>query len=185
MEEKTKMVAITDLCESTLGITPRRYRDLAKEGIVPVTEKGKVPFLPTVKAVIEYYRKRAEAGGSLSLTDERTRLTRLNADRRELQLQKERGDLINCGVAVKLWAAVCLNIKTKIEQIPSKLAPLAYGLKTPEIKAVADQMVYEVLMEIANPNLEQIARQMETRKIKPKAAGTVKRKPAAGRKKRG
>ena len=190
MAQEARQVAIVDLCNSVLGITDRRYRDIAKEGIVPAVEKGKVPFLQTVKAVIEYYRKRAEAGGSLSLTDERTRLTRINADRKQLELEKERGDVISSAVAVKLWADICGNIKKKIEQIPTKLAPQVYGLKTPEIKAVADQMIYEVLKEIANPDLEQIARQMGSRKGRglrgvkhTKAAGTVKRKPVGGRKK--
>ncbi len=42
MAEESKKIAIIDLCETTLDITPRRYREMAKQGIVPPVVRGKV-----------------------------------------------------------------------------------------------------------------------------------------------
>jgi hypothetical protein len=154
----TVPVELTKVSDSVFGITWRRYRQLASDGVVPPVVGGKIDFVEASKQLIEYYRKRAEAGGSLSLTDERTRLTRINADRRQLELEKMRGETIDTEKAQRVWAAVMQNIVNKIEIIPSKLPPLAYGLSIPEIKAVVEQMLYEVRNEIANPDLNALAR---------------------------
>jgi hypothetical protein len=114
--------------------------------------------MAAMTALACYYQKLAEGNGSLSLTDERTRLTRINADKKELELEKARGELIRTDVAQKLWAAVMANINLKIEIIPQKLPPLAFGLSIPEIKALTERMIYEVRMEIANPDLKEISK---------------------------
>jgi phage terminase Nu1 subunit (DNA packaging protein) len=152
------MVELTKVADSVFGIGWRRYRQLASDGVVPPVGGGKIDFVEASKKLIEYYRKRAETGGSLSLTDERTRLTRINADRKELELEKMRGDTIDTEKAQQAWAAVMQNIVNKLEIIPSKLPPLACGLTIPEIKAVVEKMLYEVRNEIANPDLKDIAR---------------------------
>ncbi len=84
-------VSIEKVCKQIFGITPRRYRQLATEGVVPPVVKGKIDFLEAVKALIEYYRKLAAGQGSLTLVDERARLTKIQADMKELELQKKRG----------------------------------------------------------------------------------------------
>ena len=168
-----------------LKMTSRRYRQIADEDKVPKVVKGKIRDpMSAMTMIAVYYQKLAEGSGSLSLTDERTRLTRINADRKELELSKARGELIETVLAQKLWAAVMANIANKIELIPSKLPPLAYGLSIPEIKAVTERMVYEVRNEIANPNLEQIARMDgHKRVIKPAATKTSANSKRVGRSK--
>ena len=172
-------IELTKVSEPVFGITWRRYRQLAADDIVPPVVKGKIDFIEATRRLIEYYRGRAEAGGSLSLTDERTRLTRINADRKQFELEKARGDAIDTAKAMKLWSVVMENIVKKIDQIPAKLPPLAYGLTTPEIKAVTEKMVYEIRNEIANPDLAEIARmggnKRASKHTSPKAATHSKR----------
>lgn len=119
-----------------------------------------------------------------SLLYERTRLTRINADRKQLELQQARGELIRTEVAQKLWAAVMANINSKIEIIPQKLPPLAFGLSIPEIKALTERMIYEVRMEIANPDLEEISKAGSDTKRVDKSGKTTKNK-SIGRSKNG
>lgn len=142
-----------------LKMSVRRYRQIADEDKVPKVVKGKIldPMASMVSIAV-YYQKLAEGNGSLSLTDERTRLTKINADKKQFELEKARGDVIDRALAMKLWSMVMQNIINKIEIIPAKLPPLAHGLTIPEIKAVVEKMVYEVRNEIANPDLEEIAR---------------------------
>jgi len=143
-----------------LKMKSRRYRTLAEEGKVPKLAKGGKVTDPmaAMTALACYYQKLAEGNGSLSLTDERTRLTRINADKKELELKKARGELLDTAFAQKMWGGVLENIVKKIDIIPSKLPPLSYGLSIPEIKAVTERMIFEIKNEMSNPDLEQIAR---------------------------
>ncbi len=47
------------VCKEIFGITPRRYRQLASDGIVPPVTKGEIDFLEAVKKMIQYYREQA------------------------------------------------------------------------------------------------------------------------------
>ena len=115
-----------------LKMKARRYRQIADEDRVPKVVKGKIlDPMATMTALACYYQKLAEGNGSLSLTDERTRLTRINADKKELELEKARGELLDTAFAQKMWGGVLENIVKKIDIIPSKLPPLAYGLSIP------------------------------------------------------
>jgi phage terminase Nu1 subunit (DNA packaging protein) len=168
-----------------LKMKARRYRQIADEGRVPKVVKGKIlDPMATMTALACYYQKLAEGNGSLSLTDERTRLTRINADKKELELEKARGELIDTAFAQKMWGGVLENIVKKIDIIPSKLPPLAYGLSIPEIKAVTERMIFEVKNEMSNPDLEQIARNTSNKGIAKFGPSSVapKRKRLGGRK---
>ena len=168
-----------------LKMKARRYRQIADEGRVPKVVKGKIlDPMATMTALACYYQKLAEGNGSLSLTDERTRLTRINADKKELELEKARGELIDTAFAQKMWGGVLENIVKKIDIIPSKLPPLAFGLSIPEIKAVTERMIFEVKNEMSNPDLEQIARNTSNKGIAKFGETSVapKRKRLGGRK---
>ena len=142
-----------------LKMTSRRYRQIADEDKVPKVVKGKIKDpMAAMTMIAVYYQKLAEGSGSLSLTDERTRLTRINADRKQLELEKARGELLDTAFSQKMWAGVLENIVKKIDIIPAKLPPLAYGLSIPEIKSLTERMIFEVKNEMSNPDLESIAR---------------------------
>ena len=146
------------VCKSVFGITSRQYRYLANDGKVPPVVSGKIDFVLATKQLLEYYRKLAAGQGSLSLTDERTRLTKINADRKDLQLNKERGDLLHVDICMKLWGAVCQNMRGKMLAIPKKLAPLTFGARTiPEIEATIRKAIYECLEEVSEPDLKRVA----------------------------
>ncbi len=87
-------VDLEEICFPVFGMSSRRYRQLAKEGKAPVPVKGKIDFMGAVKGIIGYYRERAEGSGSLTLTDERTRLVKVQAELKNMELAKERGELI-------------------------------------------------------------------------------------------
>jgi len=173
-------------CKTILGITSRRYRQLAKEGIVPEPVKGEIDILRACKAIIEYYRKLAQGQGSLTLTDERARLTKLRADQQELKLKKERGELIQVDLAMSLWGSVCMNIRNKLLAMPTKLAPLVFACKKiSEVKEVIEKNIQEVLEEVANPNLKEITGMAGHKPGPANAKATTKAnsKPVGGRKK--
>jgi phage terminase Nu1 subunit (DNA packaging protein) len=183
------LIDLNDFCHKFLQdriCSPRRYRQLADEGLCPKVKAGKVDGPTALRDLLFYYNQLAQNSGSISLTDERKRKTRLEADRKELDLERMRGEVISTTRAMSLWGSVCFQIRSKILAIPTKIAPLIFSLKTiPEIKERLEVAVHEVLNELASPDLEQIAR-MDGRKpdlINPKSAGKVKRQPVVRRKK--
>jgi phage terminase Nu1 subunit (DNA packaging protein) len=142
-----------------LGLTPRYLRDLEEQGIIPRLEDGKYSVPDTVQSFVEFKTKTPE---DASLIQERTRLVKVQADRKELELARARGELLNTAKAMELWGAVCQNIRSKILAIPVKTAPLLFALKSiPEIKERLEKACHEILAEISNPNLEETARNIE------------------------
>lgn len=145
------MVKLDEVCQKVFGITTRRYRYLAAEGIVPKPEKNQIDFVLACKALIEYYRKLAQGQGGVSLAEERARLTKIQADRKELQLKKEKGELIPVDEAMKEWINALQKVRQKLLAIPIKASPLVIASKnTKEAKEILENFIYEALEEIAN-----------------------------------
>ena len=152
------MVKLNDICPAILGITSRRYRQLAEEGHVPKPEKGAVDLMPAIREYIGYLQERLRGSGSLSLTDERTRLTKIQADRKEIDLLKERGELIPVDEAMKVWGAIIMTMKTRIQTMPRKLAPIIFGCtKETEIQEILERNSDEICSELSDPDLRHIA----------------------------
>ncbi len=152
-------VPLEKVAQQIFGITPRRYRQMAADEIVPPVKKGLIDFPVAVKQYVIYLKKLAEGHGSLSLTDERVRLTRLNADLKEQQLRREKGLLLDVSTAMKLWGIIIQKIRTKLLAFGVKLPSLLIGLKSQsKIKTKIDDIVREVLNELTSPDLKEIAR---------------------------
>jgi len=142
-------------------LTSRRYRQLAKEGKVPSPVNGKVNILEALKALIAYYQRLAQDKESPTLTDERARFVKAQANRAELKLQKERGEVIPTELAIKEWGKVIHNIRQKLLVMPTKLSPLIYGEESiPAIKNKIQAHIYDILYELSN------SKKIKTKKVK-------------------
>ncbi len=138
--------------------TPRRYRQLANEDRLPKPVNGKVDALEALIAMCVYFQKIAQGSGSLSLTDERVRRVKIQADRDLLKYKQERGELIKTELAIWAWGGVIQNIYAKFRSVPSKATPLVYGQTHSIIEATITKLIDEVLEECASPDLKEIAR---------------------------
>lgn len=156
-------------CAKVYGITVQRYGQLAKDGIVPRSVKGQIDFIVSTKAIVDYYRKRAEGSGSATLTDERTRLTRLDANLREIELAEKNQEVLPYDEVKADWIKVLGIMKARLLNIPSKYAPVCFGKTIPEIKEIVEGGIYQVLDELSQ--LEYEDRKITERGVKhPKAA---------------
>ena len=181
-------ISLEHFSKPVLGISSRRYRQLADENIVPSVSKGQVDALLACKQYIDYQRTLIEGQGSLSLTDERTRLTRINADRKELELKKEQGLLISVEISMTFWGNVLSKIRSKLLSMPKKLSPLIIGMSIVQAEKKTDLFIREVLNELAE--IDPAAERREPRIRSPKgrianakAAAKIKRKPVGGKQK--
>lgn len=132
-----------------LDLTERRVNQLVKEGVLPRADRGKYPFLGCVKGYIKYLRAMAN-DGSLSLTDERTRLTRAQAEGEEMKVKALKGDLIHRDTAERVWEDVIVACRSRLLSMPSKVAPIVVHCKTiPEIRDKIESLVHEALNELS------------------------------------
>jgi phage terminase Nu1 subunit (DNA packaging protein) len=93
---------------------------------------------------------RAKAGdGSLSLTDERTRLTRLQADKTQLSVEEATGLLVKKSEVVTEVLARELAIKSAFQQIPRSVAPTLVGKGMREIEAILTERLYAAMRTLA------------------------------------
>src|SRR3989304_9608404 len=85
-----------------LKISTRRAQQLVKDAILPPPIKSQYDAVGCVHGYIEYLKKLVAGSGELTLTDERTRLTKYQADLAEIELSKSRGSLITRELAEKV-----------------------------------------------------------------------------------
>lgn len=91
---ETNEVNLVRVCQSVLGMTPMRYRQLAAEGFLPPVVKGKIGLLVAIKMLLEYYRGRIKKGETATLQGERKRKIEIERKLKELKLMIRSGELI-------------------------------------------------------------------------------------------
>jgi phage terminase Nu1 subunit (DNA packaging protein) len=181
MPQKYPVQAIAQM----LKLTERRVQQLVKDGILPRPDQGNYDAINCIHAYIDYLRKLVAGGGELSLTDERTRLTKYQADLAERELKKSDGDLLDTRKAMKLWGEIIMVTKQRLLGLSSRLAPVVATTQSlPEIKERIDGAIYEVLNELSNPDLGRIARAEGNRRGNEavQTASPIDRKPVGRRK---
>lgn len=137
------------------GISRQAIEKHVKEGHIPPAMDGEWSWPEINHAFIDHFRKQAQGTGSAALTDERTRLARHAADKKEFELGVLRKEYVKVNQAEKNVARLIGESKTRLLASSSKAAPELYtmipkgGPSTPEIKEVIDKHIYESLRDLA------------------------------------
>ncbi len=132
-----------------LDLSTRRVQQLVKDGVIPKTEKGRYELAPCVRGYIAYLRDRNIGAGIVSLDEARMRKTVAEAQLSELQLEKERGSVLDVEQIEKLWSGIVSATRQRILSIPAKLAPIvAVEEKPATCKAIIEEQIIEALHEI-------------------------------------
>ena len=148
-------IKLTEFCKEVFGKSTRRYRQLADDGMVPAVSKNKIDLVAASKALIEYYRKLSESQGSATLQDERIRLTRINADMKELELKKQYEEVIYASDVTLNRATIYQKIRTKLLAMPVKLSPLIVGQKKlSKVRDKIETFIREALTELADIDIK-------------------------------
>ncbi len=149
-------VRLEEACKKVFGISSRRYRQWAAEGLVPPVVKGKIDFTKASKYIIEYYRRLAQGQGSQSLVEERARLAKINADTREIELKILRGDYVDVDRVEKIVFEKNRQARDVLHKITDRVfAILASKLKLNRkkfeiVRNVLDKEIRNVEVKISN-----------------------------------
>ena len=99
----------------------------------------------------EYLLRQNTAGQEVGeLTAEQARKTKIDADRAELKLLKEQGELVPISTVLHKQQQINSVIKMRLLAIPGKMAPIVFGMESKaKIKAKLEAEVYEALAELS------------------------------------
>nr|ADI23562.1 hypothetical protein [uncultured nuHF2 cluster bacterium HF0770_42C12] len=148
---------IKTICE-ILDLTDRRVRQLVTDGILPKkSERGRYELIPTVRAYIHWLRDRslygeakARNGNIVSLDEARRRKLIAEAELAELELQKERGEVVSIAETEKSWSAVLSAVRAKMLALPTTMAAVA-SVETDQkiVKELLSKAVEQALTELS------------------------------------
>lgn len=93
---------------------------------------------------------RAAADNGNELDRERTRLTKAQADKTELEVAELRAELVRTPLIEQHWQAMVAAMRAKVVSIPSKVAPQVAGPDDlNRVQELIQAVVFEALAEIA------------------------------------
>ena len=146
------MATIKEVAEH-LDLTTKRMHELFNENVLIKTGKSGGQDKDDCRVrYIRYLRvlARGKNTNSGDLNEERTRLTKAQADRAELELQEKEGDLISSDVIKTIWSDYVANVRSKLLALPSKLGHLTQAAESyAEAEAIIKEAVYECLEELS------------------------------------
>ena len=124
MNEPTTTVSDAELAK-LLGVSARRIRQLAEQGVLEREERGKYALGPSIRAVIEN-----AAGSGSELQRERIRKLRADANLAELELAREKGLVAPIQQMERVWNNVMATIRAQMMGVPGRVIVRIIGEKS-------------------------------------------------------
>lgn len=132
------------------NVTDKRIYQLAREGIIP-REGGRFELVSAVQGYVKFLQDLA--GGRIERRDvhsERARLTRAQAEYKEMEVARLQRSLLPFDEVVTAWQQLVAAFRTKCLALPSKLAPqLAATNETREIQGYIEGGIREALEDLS------------------------------------
>lgn len=131
------------------GVSPRHCRRLLSD--TPQLRRGRWKLGPAVAAIVEGL---AGGSGGESLTAERTRLVKWQADRAEMEFLVAKGELAPISQMQRGWEKRCALIRARMLNIPRRTVTMLIG-ETDErrYKAILTDEIKNALTDAADEEL--------------------------------
>ena len=141
-----------------LDITQEYVSKLKGQGILPGGRgRQKMNLRDSRLAYINFLRTRARLspkGIDTSISEEKTRLTKAQADKAEMEVEVITRGMLKAEEVEDGWIAFVSNVRTKLLNLPSKIAHQVVGLETyAQDEGLINEEIYEVLNELATSKL--------------------------------
>lgn len=162
-KNETESTKITDIDRLTVsasvlgqifGVTNRRIRQMAEEGIIVRVSKGRYNLMESVKNYILSLKLAADSAGcenpdgELNIEEEKALHERVKRHISELKLQTMKGELHKAEDVKRVMSDMLTSFKTRMMNIPSKVAPSLEDRKAGYIKESITKEITEALNEL-------------------------------------
>jgi phage terminase Nu1 subunit (DNA packaging protein) len=149
------IVGTAIICD-LFGLSSRRVRELAHEGIFDRVKNGSYELVPTTKKYINYLKIKSDGKIDNNSSEQNYLLEKMlheKAKRQiaELELAQMKGTMHKAEDVEKVMGNMLTAFRTKILNIPTKIAP--HLIAQNEISLIQDiiqKEIYEVLTELGN-----------------------------------
>jgi len=131
-----------------LGVNPRTVRELAERGVIHRCAPGRFPVFESVQNYIAGLREKAAGRAGSTLTDERIRVAKEQADKLELQNAALRGELVSVSDVRREWLTLATDLRSALLAISSRVAA-RMGLER-ESAAILESEIRLALGELPN-----------------------------------
>ena len=163
------------------GISTPAVNDLMARGVVPRDATLEAGCLCYTAHLREKAAGRDKPDGD-ELTFEKTRLTKAQADKTELEVATLRGELIPAGEVESTWCDITSTIRTRLLSLPSRATTLMLAADSmQEAEAILKSLIREVLTELAADGTKDDPSEI-SELLKPSASAGPDDQPVGGRK---
>lgn len=118
--------ASTGALAALLGVTPRTITELSRKGVLSPAGRGNWPVRECVARYCAHLREQAAGRtGSTTLTAERIRVAKEQADALELKNAALRGEMLHARQVESEWASILRSVRSAILAVPARLPNLS------------------------------------------------------------
>ncbi|MDY7096754.1 MAG: hypothetical protein SXU28_01315 [Pseudomonadota bacterium] len=139
-----------------LGVKDRTIRGYADDGIIRRVDRGLFPLKESVQAVAEHLReiagRRAGTGAGSSLTAERERVAREQADKLAMQNAAARKEMISAKEVVSEWSSILRLVRSRLLATPSRIQQQLGHLSAHDLDII-DREIRDALTDLSNNGL--------------------------------
>lgn len=132
-----------------LNLTLPQCYNLANSGTIPSPDNGVWDLAACAHAYIKYLQGRA-GEEKRDYAVERTRLTKAQADKTELEIATMKGQLYPAPLVQTVWNGMIASFRARMLAIPAKAAPICAGMPVALLEDELRESIYEVLSELAD-----------------------------------
>ena len=163
-----KFVSVNELSD-IFNVSPRWVQQLAQDGIIPKLKSGKYDLYKCSQAYIKFLEKKLAENDSESpdAKREKRRLTKLQADSREIELLAKKAEVISIEQVQYVMGEMLAICTMGLESIPENIAGQLAGMADPadiqkvlldEIRGIR-RATSEAIREFANIGFKSLERQ--------------------------
>lgn len=166
-KQETESVKVTDIDTLTVsatvlgnifGVTDRRIRQMAEEGIIVRAAKGRYNLVDSLKNYILSLKLAVDSNdsdnpdGELNFEEEKALHERVKRHISEMKLQTMKGELHKADDVRHVMTDMLSSFKTRMMNIPAKVAPVLEDRDAGYIKERLTSEVTEALNELKDYN---------------------------------
>lgn len=148
-----QLIVNADVMLEIMDCTPTMLTQYKKDGLMVQPVYGVYDLIPSMRNYLKKLKNKASATsteGVLDFHEEKARLTKMQADKAEMEVMELAGDLVRVDDVLEDWESILMDCKGKLLSIPSKLATLVADIDDPaEAQELIEDQLREALGELA------------------------------------
>lgn len=134
-----------------LDLTDRRIRQLARDGEIPRTRRGRYAVGPAVRAYKAYLeREIAKARKGTGHQDYAERLEAVKTERAELELAKMKHEVVDRAAVRAAWQEIAVLVRNRLLAVPAAIStPLAVENEKATCQAIVEREIHQALEQLS------------------------------------